>query len=169
MGIGFDILRVPLRRVARPVIPPIQPRHEPTRLVPDAENKDHSAAERLSHSLHPAVSLKRGAVRTECLRQGIALARHGLGILDHFPILHIEPADLRQLTGGRIVGRDELRHDGKRLAGVDGAALGVKLLDALCVSVEAAPCMATHAADVALGALADIEAWLCAAVRSVFG
>jgi len=92
------------------------------------------------------------------------------GVLDDLAVLLVDTTDLGQCTRGRVVVGDELRHDGELLAGVNGHALAVEVLDAQAERIEVAAIGVAETAITIRGiALLTSAALLAATVGSFAG
>jgi hypothetical protein len=107
-----------------------KPLHGDRGVVPDGQNEDHTALERLAHDLETTelsegvrVAERRllgsaGLVRDRVVR---SQARDGAErVVVDDAVLDILAADLDKVAAGGAVRRDELRDRGDRLGGVDG-------------------------------------------------
>lgn len=125
MGGGVVLLdqgRVALGAAARAGVAAVEPVHVAAGVVPDAEDEDHAAAQRLAHGGQSAKGGCRAVDRgAPVLGDGVD-ARGGHGVGDHLAVLDVLSADLGQGAGGGAVVGDELRGDGEGLGGVDGVA-----------------------------------------------
>mmetsp|Transcript_22060 Transcript_22060/g.60270 ORF Transcript_22060/g.60270 Transcript_22060/m.60270 type:complete len:481 (-) Transcript_22060:116-1558(-) len=107
----------------------VEPEHADVRVVPEREDKHHAAVHCLAHLLEAPLAREVVDVAKLLLLLGAEVVRDGvpalaaedrcLGVGDDLAVLHVEAADFGQVARVRPVGRQELRHDGEGLGGVN--------------------------------------------------
>jgi hypothetical protein len=120
-----------VRRVVR-----VEPEHGSGVVIPDGERENHAAAEGIAELLEPAVLVEVVGVAEYGLLLGAEVLGDGVDgvdagdvhsrVLDGLAVLDVDAADLRERTGGGVVVRQELGHDGERLAGINGETVAVE-------------------------------------------
>lgn len=125
----------------------VEPVHADVVVVPDAQDQDH-LLELLAHLGQPpyggevvVVPEGRLLLRAELVRDVVDRvdARDGRdGVGDHRAALHVEALDGLEVAGVGARVRDELRHDGEGLGGVDRLGGAVEVLVAHAEGVEVA-------------------------------
>jgi hypothetical protein len=121
-------------------------------VVPEREYENHPSAEGLAHTLQAALfgEVVMGHPETLCLRlahlvrdgiERFPSKVSGLCILDDLAILHVEPADLDEVTGVRTITGQELCHNRDLFRGIhsETRAFTIELLSTQAEGIEIAP------------------------------
>lgn len=109
----------------------IEPEHVRGIIIPDAHHEDHSLRKGSAHVCETAIcsliiwTAKRGSFGgAKGVGDGVVgggdAGNVGGGVMDHFPVLYVEPADLDEFTLGGVIGCEKLRNDGELGGGIDG-------------------------------------------------
>mmetsp|Transcript_84517 Transcript_84517/g.247894 ORF Transcript_84517/g.247894 Transcript_84517/m.247894 type:complete len:470 (+) Transcript_84517:174-1583(+) len=142
----------------------VQPAHVAAWVVPQRDCQNHALVQGLADLLHAPklaklVKVAVRIVRRPCVLElilvratifvGQRVSLHALngrlGVLDHSAALHVDAADLLQVTIVSAVGRDELRDDGDNLVCPHRAAVAPEVLAAHSVGVEVAAVLVADA------------------------
>lgn len=110
----------------------VEPEHVDGVVVPDGQDEDYSASERLSHRGQSTLLLEGVGVTEDALLLSAESLRDGVEgvdagdvddrVLDDDVVLDVDAADLREGAGVGAVSGEELSDGGDLLSGVDGEA-----------------------------------------------